>query len=520
MDSLRGGNGSGRSTWNLLHYDITVKPDILSKTISGSCSIRFEDHGVQKMQIDLQEPMMIDSVIFNESPLSFKREGNVYWITPAREKDVTLVKTYQLYFHGKPRIAAMPPWDGGWIWNKDRLGNPFVSVACQGLGASVWYPSKDIQSDEPDQGCTLRIIAPDTLTAVGNGKLKQTIDNHDGTKTWVWEVKNPINNYNIIPYIGKYSHFGEKYKGIKGWLDCDYWVLDYNVDVAKKQFKEVPRMLKAFEHWMGPYPFYEDGYKLVEAPHLGMEHQSSIAYGNGYMNGYRGNDLSGSGWGKKWDFIIVHESGHEWFGNNITTKDIADMWVHEGFTTYSEVLFTEYYYGKIAGEAYVQGLRQNIDNDKNIIGQYGINNEGSGDMYSKGANLIHIIRQITNNDKKFRSIVVGMNKQFYHQTVTSEQVERYLSHQVGFDLSKIFDQYLRSTQIPELRFMRVGKNKINAWWTNCVDGFNLPVKLKSGNGKYKWVKPDTNVQQFDINAAVSTISMDPNFYASLRYFVP
>jgi aminopeptidase N len=244
-------------------------------------------------------------------------------------------------------------------------------------------------------------------------------------------------------------------------------------------------MLKAFEYWMGPYPFYEDGYQLVQSPHLGMEHQSAVGYGNKFMNGYLGRDLSGTGWGDKWDFIIVHESGHEWFANNITTKDIADMWVHEGFTNYTETLMTEYYFGVEAGNDYNYGIRKNIRNDKPIIGHYGVNEEGSGDMYYKGSNMIHTIRHSINNDSLFRQILIGLNKTFYHKTVTTQDIENYISVQSGFNYHKVYDQYLRTSQIPELSYQYDPKENIFTYqWKNCEVGFNLPLSFSYKGKKY------------------------------------
>ncbi|MBC7535524.1 MAG: M1 family peptidase, partial [Ferruginibacter sp.] len=347
-DTLRGSNGPFRQFWNVLKYELTIKPDYASKTIEGNNRITYFDMGVKLMQVDLQEPMQLDSATDGDARYSFRREGNVYWVEIRDSAAVYAItpgiRSLLLYFHGKPREAVKPPWDGGWIWKKDDMGNPWMTVACQGLGASVWYPCKDIQSDEPDSGAIQHIIVPDSLVAVANGRLTEKKSLHNGTTMYSWEVKAPINNYCIIPSIGKYVHFKATYSGEKGKLDMDYWVMAYNLEKAKKQFTDAPRMMKAFEYWFGPYPFYKDGYKIVEAPELGMEHQSAIAYGNGYRNGYnnpyRQNiSWSGTKWEQKFDFIIIHESGHEWFGNNITTNDIADMWVHESFTSYSEVLF-------------------------------------------------------------------------------------------------------------------------------------------------------------------------------------
>ncbi|HAO47746.1 MAG TPA: M1 family metallopeptidase [Ferruginibacter sp.] len=516
-DTLRGSLRPERTSWEVLKYDITVKPDYTSKTIAGKNIISLFDKGVYIMQIDLQEPMILDSVTENKNSFSFRREGNVYWVElrdPAKKYKIKPgPRSLAFYFHGKPREAVRPPWDGGWIWRKSKDGSPWMSVACQGLGASVWYPCKDHQSDEPDSAA-LHMVVPDSLTAVGNGRFRGKQANGDGTSTYSWAVTNPINNYNIIPYIGKYVHFGEVYPGEKGKLDMDYWVLQENLDKAKEQFKDAPRMMKAFEHWFGPYPFYEDGYKLVEAPHLGMEHQSATAYGNGYRNGYRGSDLSGSGWGLKWDFIIVHESGHEWFANNITSKDIADMWIHESFTNYSETLFTDYFYGKEAGNAYVQGTRKNITNDIPIIGAYNVNQEGSGDMYYKGGNMLHTIRQVVNDDEKFRQILRGLNKTFYHQTVTTQQVETYISKESRIDFSKVFDQYLRTTQIPVLEY-KVEGNKLSYRYTSCVPGFNMPLKVTFKT--VQWIKPTEEWKTLDLYPeGDNSFTVDSNFYIKTK----
>lgn len=515
QDSLRGSLNPYRTWWNVLRYDISVTPDFNSRTIKGTNTITLKDNtsgqSGHTLQLDLQDPMSIDKVVYEGQPVNFKREKNVYWIY-LRDSSATYTpqsgeKKLEVHFSGVPRPALNAPWDGGWIWKKDAKGRPFISVACQGLGASVWYPCKDHQSDEPDKGASLAITIPDSLVAVGNGKLKNK-SSKDGLATYTWEVNNPINNYNIIPYIGKYVNFTETYDGEKGKLNCSYWVLDYNLDKAKKQFQQVKPTLKSMEYWFGPYPFYEDDFKLVEAPHLGMEHQSAVAYGNKYMNGYLGSDLSGSGWGRNWDFIIVHETGHEWFGNNVTTKDIADMWVHEGFTNYSETLFVELQYGKKAANEYIQGIRKNIENDKPIIGPYGVNQEGSGDMYYKGANLLHTIRQIVNDDKKFREILRGLNKTFYHQTVTTQQVEDYFNTQTGKNFTAIFNQYLRTKDIPKLK-LDIDGSVLKYRWENCIAAFDMPVKLTNG----QWIMPTTQWQEVKLDSkSTKEINVDANFY--------
>ena len=522
-DTLRGTYGPTRDWWDVLKYDLHVKFNIGDSSISGYNVIDFK---VLKkgdvMQIDLQEPMILDSIdIFrldvNKIHRHYKddliKDGNSYFLKMKGSMGSSEIKKMKIYYHGKPRVAIRPPWDGGLIMKKDKNNNPFVSIACQGLGASVWYPCKDHQADEPDSA-EMHITIPDSLMCVGNGRFRGKIKNTDGTATYDWAVTNPINNYNLVPYIGKYAHFSEVYEGEKGKLDMDYWVLEYNLDKAKAQFKDAPRMMKAFEHWFGPYPFYEDGFKLVEAPHLGMEHQSATAYGNKFMNGYLGKDLSGTGWGLKWDFIIIHEAGHEWFANNITSKDIADMWVHEGFTNYSETLFTDFWYGKQAGNEYCIGTRKGIQNDIPIIGPYNVNQEGSGDMYPKSGNMLHSIRQVINDDSLFRQILRGLNKTFYHQTVTTQQVEDYISKESKHNFSKIFDQYLRTVQVPVLEY-KINGYKLSYRYTNCVKGFNLPLKIKFKTDQ--WIKPAEKWKTLNLYPeGDNSFSVDPNFFIKTK----
>ncbi len=490
-DTLRGSLNENRDWFDIKHYVISVEPNIENKTIQGE--VRWNaitTKANNNIQIDLQQPLIIKQVLMIVDPmgkfrldtLNFTRENNIAIAFPKTKlmigEEFQLIITY----FGKPREAIRPPWDGGWIWEKDANGNPWISVACQGLGASVWYPCKDIQSDEPDNGATIEITIPKkyNITTISNGRQRDVeFMPFRKDTTFSTRVTNPINNYNIIPYIGDYVGWSEKYKGLKGDLDISYFALRQDSAKARVQYQQVPQMIKAFEYWFGPYPFYEDGFKMIQSPHLGMEHQSAIAYGNKFKNGYLGRDLSGSGWGLKWDFIIVHESGHEWFANNITSKDIADMWVHEGFTNYSETLFTEFYYGIEAGNEYNVGSRRTIKNDRPIIGHYGVNEEGSGDMYAKAGSMIHNIRHVINNDSLFRSILIGLNKDFYHQTVTTEQIEKYISTKSGINLSKVFDQYLRTIQIPTFSYSYDEKEKILTYqWKTCIAGFNMPLKFK------------------------------------------
>jgi len=498
-DTLRGSLTPERTWWDVQRYELAFKPDFNGKSISGDNEIVYkvvkQNEGKLRMQIDLQEPLIIDSILYNnQTKLTFEHVGSV-WYAQVPGQELNALNRVKIYYHGLVHQAKRAPWDGGFIFTTDSLSRPWMTVACQGLGASVWYPNKDHQSDEPDLGASLTMTIPDTLVGVGNGRLVFKKDNRDGTVTYKYNVVNPISNYCIIPYIGKYVNFKEEYQGEKGKLDLNYWVLDYNLPKAKTYMPDqVHKMLKSFEYWFGPYPFYEDGYQLIDASHTGMEHQSAVSYGNKYKFGYLGRDMSGNGWGLKYDFIIIHESGHEWFGNNITTNDLADMWVHEGFTNYSETLFVDYTFGTQAGNEYNYGIRKGIRNDSPIIPAYGVNAQGSGDMYPKGGNMLHAIRHSLNNDVLFRSILRGLNKAFYHQTVTSAQIESYISKQSGYSYAKVFDEYLTTTQIPVFEYF-IKDGVVNYRYSNCIEGFNLPLVLKKDGVQSLKIIPGKNWKQ-------------------------
>ena len=512
QDSLRGSITKERAWWDVKNYHLDIKVNPVDSTITGSNTIGYKVLQEYKlMQIDLQNPMEIYKVIQDGKELKYKREGNAFFIELIAPQRTGTTKELTVFYGGKPKVAINPPWDGGISWEKDSNRKLFIASSCQGLGASVWWPNKDHMYDEVEN-MRISINAPKNLIAVSNGRLQSVKQMKDGTKTYNWYVSNPINNYGVNINIGDYVSFSEKFKGEKGDLDCTYYVLKDNLAKAKKQFQDVPKMLKAFEYWFGPYPFYEDSYKLVQAPYLGMEHQSSITYGNGFQNGYRGRDLSGTGWGLKFDFIIIHESGHEWFANSITNKDIADMWIHESFTNYSESLFVEYYYGKEAGFEYVRGTRKGIDNDKPIIGHYDVNSEGSSDMYPKGGNMLHTLRQIVNNDEKWREILRGLNSTFYHQTVTTKQIEDYLSNATGVNLTAFFNQYLRDTRIPTLEYF-FKKGFINFRWTNCVSGFDMPVKVTL-NGAEQVLAPKTEWKNIATKTENQKLDVNRNFYVA------
>jgi aminopeptidase N len=512
QDTLRGSITPERAWWDLVYYHLDISVNPADSSILGTNTVSYRVLSPSDvMQIDLQEPLKLTSAMQNGKSLTFTREGNVWWIKLSGEQVKGKVMSVILSYEGKPQVSKRPPWSGGITWAKDNNQIPFIASSCQGDGASLWWPCKDHMYDEPDS-MLISVTVPENLIDVSNGRLRSVVRHENKTTTYNWFVANPINNYGVNINIGDYVHFSEIFNGEKGQLSCDYYVLRDNIEKARKQFLQVPKMLAAFEHWFGPYPFYEDGYKLVEAPYLGMEHQSSVTYGNGYKNGYSGIDLSGTGWGLKFDFIIVHESGHEWFANSITYEDIADMWVHESFTNYAENLYVEYYYGKKAGEDYVLGSRKNIGNDRPIVGTYNVNREGSHDMYYKGGSMLHTLRCIIGDDEKWRSILRGLNRDFYHKVVKGSQIENYISEKTGMNLRPFFDQYLRDVRIPVLEYFIIGK-ELSFRWTNCVNGFDMPVRVDvSGNSMI--LNPTGSFKKVHLKTEKGVVKVDPGWYVA------
>ncbi|WP_422348358.1 M1 family metallopeptidase [Flagellimonas sp.] len=511
LDTLRGSITPEREWWDVSYYDLNLKVDPEAEYISGFNRIRYKVlKEADVIQIDLQRPLQINEVTQDNQPLEFTSIGPAHFIKLKKKQRKGDYNELKVVYSGEPRKAVRAPWDGGFSWSRDDNNLPFAATSCQGLGASVWWPNKDHMYDEVDS-MRISVDVPKNLMNVSNGRLIDTSEG-DTTKNFTWFVSNPINNYCVNVNIGDYVHFGEQYEGEKGALDVDYYVLRDNLDKAKEQFKQTSMMLEAFEHWFGPYPFYEDSFKLVEVPYLGMEHQSSVTYGNKYQNGYLGRDLSGSGWGLKFDFIIIHEGGHEWFANNITYKDIADMWIHEAFTAYSENLYLDYHYGTKASEEYVIGTRKNIRNDRPIIGPYNVNKSGSGDMYYKGANMLHTLRQLLEDDKLWRAILRGLNEEFYHQTVTTEQIENYISKKTKKDLSAFFNQYLRTTMIPKLEYKQDG-DTLRYRYVDIVEDFDMPIRLFV-DGKEQWIYPNSEWKTEKLKGA--TLVFDENFYVETK----
>ena len=508
-DSLHGGLRFERTCFDVLRYDlnITINPD--EKSIVGYNDITFKVvEATSKIQLDLFENMKIDSILHNNQKLEYVREFNAVFVQFPNQLEQNSTQILRFYYSGKPKIALAAPWDGGFVFKKDRQGNPFIGVAVQGTGASLWYPVKDTQTDEPDLGATIKVAVPNGLMNVSNGRFKGSTDLKNGYTRWDWEVKNPINTYNITINIADYVHIHENHKG----LDLDYYVLRENEALAKEHFEEVKPMMDCFQSKFGAYPFKEDGYKLVETSYLGMEHQSAVAYGNKYLKGYLGGDLSGTGIGLLFDYITIHESGHEWFGNSITSSDIADMWIHEGFTQYTEIVFVECQFGYEKAMEYAHGLKKNVSNDEPIIGPCCVNHKGSNDMYPKGALLLNTLRHVINDDDKWWKMILKYSETFRHKIIDTEKVISFFNAESGMNLTPIFTQYLKYTEIPTLG-LQIKKGKLHYIWSADVADFKMPIDLII-NGKKIRIEPTTNWTKSNIK-----LKKLDEVQVSLDYFV-
>ena len=491
-DSLRGFLSDERSCYdvNYYHLKISVKPS--DKFLKGYSEIHFEAQSdFERIQIDLFENMRISEILFEGRVQKYSREHNAVFIDFDRKVKLGEQRFIRVYYEGNPKEAYNPPWDGGFSWEKDNDGLDWIGVSCQGLGASSWWPNKDHQSDEPDS-MLISCQVPGGLQCISNGNLRYH-DLHKSTKlynTFHWFVSYPINNYDVSLNIGNYTHFDDKYVSGSDTLDLDYYVLTYNLEKAKKQFQLVKPMLKCFEKYLGPYPFWEDGFALVETPYLGMEHQSAIAYGNEYKQGYLGNTQFTAG--LEFDYIIVHESGHEWWGNSITANDISDMWIQETFCTYAEVLFVECTYGYDAMIKYVQNQMSMAKNRRSIVGTPDVHHKGGSDMYAKGSAVLHTLRSLIENDSVWFDIIKSMTNHFKHQTIDGRDVLNYINTQSGYNFDNLYQQYLYTPKLPELEYKLTGwgKRKTLTYRWNAIDGFDMPVKVTLGKDKFDWIYPE------------------------------
>lgn len=502
QDTLRGSLSSIRSCYDVTFYDLKLKVIPFSQSIEGSNTIYYQaTTDFKKMQVDLFANMQINSIVQNNKPVKFTREGNATFITftefQKKGKNYSIKITYQ----GKPQIARNPPWDGGFTWKKDTNGKDWIVVSCEGTGASLWFPNKDHLSDEPDS-VRFSCAVPTGLMFVSNGNLRsikalkenaQTADNKviEGTKKmpyteYEWFVSYPINNYNITLNIADYANFKEIYTAQDGTeLDLDYYVLKANLEKAKNQFKQVKPMLACYEKYFGKYPFPKDGYALVETPYWGMEHQSAVAYGNNYKN----NDYG-------FDFIIIHESGHEYFGNSLSCNDQAEMWIHESFTTYMEALYVECTQSYEKSIQYLEKQKANIRNKSPMIGIFNVNyNHPDSDIYYKGTWMLHTLRNVINDDKIWFETLKGLTTKFRISNVTSEQIITYFNQNTGKNLTPLFDMYLKTSHIPTLQYqviMEGNSTELRYRWKDADD--TMPIKAGFGLQYYEVITPTKDWQ--------------------------
>ncbi|WP_423740342.1 M1 family metallopeptidase [Flavobacterium columnare] len=506
-DSLQGGLRTERSCFDVQRYDLNIKINIDQKSIIGYNDITFKvvNH-TSKIQIDLFENMKIDSILYDNQKLNYKRDEIATFIYFPNTLPKGSTQKIRFYYSGNPKVAKRAPWDGGFTFTHDLNNKPWVAVSCQGFGASSWYPVKDSQSDEPDLGASIKVAVPNGLMNVSNGRFLGNENLKNGYTRWDWEVKNPINTYDITVNIGDYVLIEDHHKG----LDLKYYVLRNNESKARKHFEEVKPMLDCFQSKFGEYPFKEDSYKLVESPYLGMEHQSAIAYGNQYKKGYQGKDLSGTGIGLLFDYITIHETGHEWFGNSITSKDIADMWIHEAFTMYSEIVFIECLYGYEKALEYCKGLRMNIAHDRPMIGDFGVNKEGSGDIYYKGANMLNTLRHVIGIDKWW-DILLNFSKKYKKQIIEGKTVIDFFNKESKMNLTPIFNQYLKYTTIPLLEIQKKDRT-FEIRWVTEEPNFKMPIELFIKNKKQTiLVSNNWQTIPFDINK-ISDIQPNENAF--------
>ena len=510
-DTLRGSLRPERSCYDALYYELKVKVDTVSQSISGSCDMTFKAVSeIRVMQIDLMDSMVIDDITYKGKRLYYTREFNAVFVAFLEPVQTGTEGIVTVKYHGAPVKAKRAPWDGGFVWKHDKNGKMWIGVACEGLGASSWWPCKDHLSDEPDRGMKIICTVPKGLICVANGQDMGHKDEGAWT-TYTYQVTYPINTYNVTLNIGDYVHFEDQYIAADGEkLKLNYDVLSYNLDKAKEQFKQVKPMLKCYERYLGKYPFWRDGYRLVETHYLGMEHQGAIAYGNHFKTGYDGRDYSHIG--LDFDYIIIHESGHEWWGNSVSCADIADMWIHEGFCTYTESLFAECMYGHDTAVKYINAKKNGVGNKGPIQGPYyGVNEEGNGDMYSKGALMLNTLRSVVNNDALWWQIIKGTcDTAFKYKTTNADEIIRYFNQKSGKDLTPIFNQYLKYTSPPKfiysLRKTKGKKYELIYFWLTDVKGFEMPISVSSSTGKQEWL-PCTN----DIQTRILTLNSVKDF---------
>jgi aminopeptidase N len=470
-DILRGAYGPYRVNNDLLSYHLDIRVDPEKQTISGKNSIRFKmlQDGT-RIQLDLHPQLNIDKIVLGATPLTYVRDSGAVFVDFPETLRTGQEYTIDFYYSGQPLTTAR---FGGFTFGKDPAGRPWIYTACEDIGASVWWPNKDQWRDEVES-MQISVAIPNGLMDVSNGKFVGKTDLGDGYTRWDWLVQYPINNYDVSLNIGNYVHFSDQL----GALPLDFYVLPEDLEKAKKQFVQAKGMIEAYQHYFGEYPFIKDGYKLIEAPYSGMEHQSAVTYGNHFTNGYLGRDWTGVGVSPKFDFIIIHESGHEWFGNSVSAADRSDMWIHEGWTTYLEVLYVEYTFGHEDAQKYVNGYKPKVQNREPIIAERGIAATPPQDMYFKGALFLNTLRSVINDDARWWALIHDFYQHFKYQNIMTEDVVAYFNQQTGMYLTPLFDQYLRHTAIPtlELKFNEA-EGTVDYRWLADEPDFAMPIRV-------------------------------------------
>ena len=495
-DTLRGTLNDNRSCYDVKHYDLLVRVDTSYQSIWGENTITFKaERDFRVMQVDLFANMVVSKITFQGESLKLSREFDAINIEFPHDLKSGEHYSITIQYFGKPQIAKNPPWDGGFIWAKDSQNQPWIAVACQGTGASLWWPCKDHLSDEPDS-MDIRCQVPSNLTCISNGQDRGVYRDKRGILTHHWHVSYPINNYNVTLNIGDYVQLHDHYTASDGdTLALDYYVLRGNEEKALKHFEQVKPMLACYEEYLGKYPFWNDGYALVETPYLGLEHQSAIAYGNRFLSGYLGGDRSAQQ--LDFDYIIIHETGHEWWGNSVSASDIADMWIHESFCTYSEAIYVECRYGYDTAMKYVNALRGDVRNSTSIMGIYGVNREGHYDMYVKGMLFLNTLRHVVNNDSLWWGMIKEMSSEEFRLRVTNyDEVVAYFNRKTGINISPLFSQYVKHYRLPRLVYSTRKKRKkmvTTVRWEADVANFSMPISVLI-DGQKKLV-PITSVNE-------------------------
>jgi aminopeptidase N len=502
---LRGAYGPYRANNDLLYYHLDVRVDPEQKSLSGKNTIRFRMlRDGNRIQFDLQEPLAVDKILYGTTALKYERDSGAVFVDFPETLHAGRTYSIDFYYSGHPVETGR---FGGITFKKDPSGHEWINTACEGIGASIWWPNKDQWRDEVEN-MDISVAIPNGLVDVSNGKFVGKTDLGDGYTRWDWHVSYPINNYDVSLNIGNYVHFSDKL----GDLPLDFYVLPQDLDKAKVQFSQAKGMIEAYQHYFGPYPFAKDGYKLIEAPYSGMEHQSAVTYGNLFENGYLGRDWTGVGISPRFDFIIIHESGHEWFGNSITAADPSDMWIHEGWTTYLESLYVEYRWGKADAIRYLSGYKPKIFNQRPIVAERGVNAEPTEDQYFKGALMLNTLRSVIDDDAKWFALIHDLYQHFKYQNIMTEDIVAYCNQRTGMNLTPIFNQYLRHAQIPRLELLfGEAPGTVMYKWRADEDDFAMPVRVGTPD-HWQIIHPTTHWQTMQTPLSKDDFQVDTDHY--------